>query len=278
MIDRILNIDRRYIFAVIFVVVVWALMADRPIQVPISSPVQDVFDFMERVAQIDDHPPTILISFDYGPGSDAEVQPMALALLRHAFSKGVRVAGMCIWETAPGLAKAAFETVAPEFDKKYGDDYVFLGYKSGGIAVVLNMGQDFSLAFPADAYGNRTDTLATTARISRLADFDYVITLAAGNTIDQLWVAYGQDRYKINLGGGVTAVMAPDMFPFLQTGQLNGLIPGLAGAAEYEKLIEHPGEATAGMLAQSWTHIAIVLSIVFGNVAYFISRRRDREV
>ncbi|MEW6753707.1 MAG: hypothetical protein AB1505_22410, partial [Candidatus Latescibacterota bacterium] len=61
--------------------------------------------------------------------------------------------------------------------------------------------------------------------------------------------------------------------PFLQSGQLAGMIGGLAGAAEYEQLIGHPAAATAGMLAQSVTHVIIVAFIVFGNAAYFATRR-----
>jgi len=37
---------------------------------------------------------------------------------------------------------------------------------------------------------------------------------------------------------GVTAVMAADLYPYLQSGQLVGMLAGLKGAAEYEKLVD----------------------------------------
>ena len=43
--------------------------------------------------------------------------------------------------------------------------------------------------------------------------------------------------------------MAPDLYPFLDSGQLKGLLGGLAGAAEYETLIDRSGQATKGMSA-----------------------------
>ena len=52
------------------------------------------------------------------------------------------------------------------------------------------------------------------------------------------------------------------------------MIGGLAGAAEYEKLVEIPGSATAGMRTQSIAHLIIVAFILIGNAAYFASRRR----
>ena len=38
-----------------------------------------------------------------------------------------------------------------------------------------------------------------------------------------------------------SAVMAPNYYNYLQSGQLFGLIGGLRGAAEYEELVEEPG-------------------------------------
>jgi hypothetical protein len=66
--------------------------------------------------------------------------------------------------------------------------------------------------------------------------------------------------------------MAPDLFPFLQSRQMVGLIGGLAGAAEYETLVDHPDAATSGMRPQSVTHVILIGFIVLGNVLYFLSR------
>jgi hypothetical protein len=70
--------------------------------------------------------------------------------------------------------------------------------------------------------------------------------------------------------------MASDAYPFLSTGQLVGLLGGLSGAAEYEKLIDTPGDATIGMDAQSIVHILIIVLIVLGNIAYFATRRHKQ--
>ena len=106
-------------------------------------------------------------------------------------------------------------------------------------------------------------------------DFDLVFDLAAGDSIEFWWIPYGQGKYKIPFAAGCTAVMAPDLFPFFQSGQLRGFLGGLVGAAEYEKLVELPGTATAGMSAQSVTHLIIALFIILGNAGYFLVRRRS---
>ena len=101
-----------------------------------------------------------------------------------------------------------------------------------------------------------------------------MICLASGNTPDGLWIPYGQERYKFKFGLGCTAVMAPDQYPYLQSGQMNGMMGGLAGAAEYETLINASGKATAGMGAQSFVHLIIICFIVLGNVMFFLYGRQ----
>jgi hypothetical protein len=75
--------------------------------------------------------------------------------------------------------------------------------------------------------------------------------------------------------GGTTGVTAPEMYPYYQSKQLLGLLEGLKGAAEYEKLLGYKGSATKGMDAQSTGHWMMVVFIVLGNVLYF-ARGRQR--
>ncbi|MGC4096197.1 MAG: hypothetical protein QM706_03695 [Nitrospira sp.] len=70
--------------------------------------------------------------------------------------------------------------------------------------------------------------------------------------------------------------MAPGLYPLLRSGQINGLIGGLRGAAEYESLIDRKGKAVAGMDAQSATHVAIIALVIMCNVFYFSHRRASQ--
>ena len=69
-----------------------------------------------------------------------------------------------------------------------------------------------------------------------LRDVNYAVSLGAGNPGVEAWYVFGKDKYKFELGGGCTGVMAPGLYPLLRSGQINGLIGGLRGAAEYETL------------------------------------------
>ena len=271
--DRLINIDRRIIFIFIFLGVAIPLLVDIPLPIKPTPTVRSVYDETERISGEDADRP-VLVSFSYGASTVPEMVPMTRAILRHLFSRGRKVVGICLWPEAVGIAQPIMDELAVEFGMEYGADYAFLGYKPGNLAVVLNLGQSLAGTFPFDAAGTPVGELAVLKGVRNLKDFSFVFDFAAGDSMEFWWIPFGQEKHRFPFAGGCTAVMAPDLYPFLQSKQLVGLLGGLAGAAEYETLIEAPGSATAGMEPQSVSHLIIILFIVLGNGVYFTTRRR----
>lgn len=275
--EKLLSMDRRIIFAAVALAVIGSLLVEFSLPVPATPPVQKIFDKIESL------PPGahFLLSFDYDPSSKEELQPMALALLHHCFQRGVKVIGMTHNPGGTGLAEQALNSIASIYQRKYKEDYVFLGYKPGGASLVINMGEDLHTAFLKDFYGNDTTTLPALQGVDSLRDIDYLVDLAAGVTIET-WIAFGREKYQFEMGAGCTAVIGPEMYPFLDSRQINGLMAGLKGAAEYEVLVEHKAQAFEGMRPQSVTHCLVILFVLFGNIAFFASgsfrtQRRPRR-
>ncbi len=69
-------------------------------------------------------------------------------------------------------------------------------------------------------------------------------------------------------------VNVPEIMPNLQAGQIVGIVAGMRGAAEYEIMVGKPGTAVAGMDAQSFAHVLIMLLIIVGNVGYILTRKK----
>lgn len=267
--ERMLRIDRRIIFLVIGLCTLLPLIYPVGLAINVSPEVRAVYDYIEALPEGS----VFLLSLDFDPASKPELYPQAVALLRHAFKRNLRVIGMTLWLPGTGMANEVITRIANERGKVNGKDYVFLGWSPGGSSVVINMGQDLYKAFPTD-YGNQpTKGLAVLADVQSLRDVDYVVSLAAGTTGIETWYVFGKDKYKFELGGGCTGVIAPGLYPLLRSGQINGLIGGLRGAAEYEVLIGEKGRAVAGMDAQSVTHLAIILLVILCNVFYLFIRR-----
>ena len=94
-----------------------------------------------------------------------------------------------------------------------------------------------------------------------------LVSVSAGYPGTKEWVQQVVSRYHVPMIAGVTAVSAPEYYPYLQAGQLLGLLGGMAGAAEYETLVKRPGVATRAMDAQSLAHVFVAFMIILGNVA-----------
>ncbi len=274
---KLLSVDRRIIFLFIAASIVIPALVPAPMPIKATEVVKRIYDRVESLPAGS----VILISNDYEPGSKAELYPMTVALLRHCFRKGHRVLMMSLWPGGVGMGRQALEITGKEYGKKEGDDYVLLGYKPGGFAVIVSMGQDILSAFPKDSLENSTRSLPffRETKVKTLRDIDLMVSISAGTPgIDQ-WVVYGRDQYRFDMAGGCTGVMAPDFYPYLDTGQLVGLMGAVKGAADYEALLGRKGDASIMMLPQSCAHLVIIAFVILGNIAFLaerLSRRRKR--
>jgi len=271
------TIDRRILYLVMCLVVVIPLIAMLRSTVEVTSPVQDVFNAIESLAV---HQKPLLVSVDFDPTSRAEMYPMLTAILRHAFARRVKVVELGIWQTGFGLAQRALNETATEYGMKYGEDYVFLGFKVGVDAVILGMGENIKKTFPVDARKIPLDSSPMMSSIRKLSDFGLIVSISAGTPGYQDWLLYAQARYHVRTAAGTTAVSAADAYPYLGSGQLTGLLAGMKGAAEYEALDAQHGFKQASTLAStampalSYAHIAIIILVIIGNIGFFASRRR----
>ena len=266
------NIDRRIIFTLIFVAVVWPLLQPMSLPIDVSPPVQTLYDAVEAI------PPgsIVMLGADYSPDTMPELQPMVDTFIRHAFERDLRIVVACLWPASPPLVERAIGPLAEEYGKEYGTDYVNLGYMAGGIVTLLGMGASIPNTYPSDYGGTPVGEIPLMQEVENFDDIAFVMEVSAGTPGTREWVQQVQGRYRVTLGSGTTAVGAPNFYPYVQSGQLTGLLGGLKGAAEYETLIGHPGDATKGMDAQSVVHALVVAFILLGNVVYLLSLRSKR--
>lgn len=267
------NIRREIIYTLIGMIVIIPILLGIKEKVQISPAVRSSYEAVESLNPED----VILISIDYDPASMPELQPMLKAILRHAFSKDIKVIMMIFWPLGLPIGTEGLEEVAVEFDRVYGEDYINLGYRPGDRAVMIDMGREIRNFFRTDVNEVLIDSHPMMRDIHNYNDIALIVGLEAGRW-GEYWIQYVGSRYKQRIVLGVTGVMAAETYPYLQSGQIEGLIGGLKGAAEYETLIERPGFGLTGMAAQSWAHIAIAAFIIIGNIGYFMGRRKERKL
>ena len=268
------SIDRRWIFIIIAAVVIVPLII--PVGLPIrpTDTTKDVYDSIEKLPVGS----KVLLSVEYSPSTRPENHPMTISILRHLFKNDHKVFITCLWPDGQFMAQDAINQVAKqEFNKTYGVDYVFLGFRPGNEAVVKGIVSNLRKLYTVDVYQKKIDEIPLMKGINNFKDFDFLFSSSAGfpGTIE--WVQYASDPTGIPMASGVTSIQVNEVMPYVQAGQMVGVLAGMPGAAEYEALINQKGTATSGMDAQSVAHLVIVLFIILGNVSFFIERNRSKK-
>ena len=271
---KIVSIDRRWIFLIIAAVVIVPLIF--PVGLPIrpTDTTKNVYDSIEKLPAGS----KVLLSVEYSPSTRPENHPMTISILRHLFKNNHKVFITCLCPDGQFMAQDAINQVAKqEFNKTYGVDYVFLGFRPGNEAVVKGIVSNLRKLYTVDVYQKKIDEIPLMNGINNFKDFDFLFSSSAGfpGTIE--WVQYASDPTGIPMASGVTSIQVNEVMPYVQAGQMVGVLAGMPGAAEYEALINQKGSATSGMDAQSVAHLVIVLFIILGNVSFFIERNRSKK-
>jgi hypothetical protein len=271
--DWLRNLDRRWIFLAIALLVVIPLVTGFHI-----APVKPGPESRGFYNQIQSLPPgsTVLVAGDYDPGTIAENYPMHLTAVRQLMSRNIKIIGVELYPGGPPLADQVLRIAGREYGKREGYDYVNLGYKTGNELVMSQMGSSIPRTFPTDRRGVPVSQIPVMRGIENYSQISLIVSISAGYPGTKEWVQQVVSRYHVPMVAGVTAVSAPEYYPYLQTGQLLGLLGGMAGAAEYEVLVGHPGLATKGMDAQSLAHVFVAFLIVLGNLIQRSGKRERR--
>lgn len=284
LLDYLTKLDRRVIYLILAIVVILPLVFPSTQKVRVMTPVQRLFNAVEMIPD----EKILIIDFDYDPQTQPELEPMAIALLRHAFKRRIKMAALSLYVQPLGLAKLAMDQVIEEFNSEatttadsiiYGKDYVFLGWQPPPIIPLLGMGISISDVYKTDYYGYKTDSLPMMKNVKNFNDVGLLISIS-GASAPLWWITYSQTKYGVAVGAGVTAVSASDFYAYFQTGQFSGLMIGMKGGAEYEELIEtelkiqQRRKASEALGSLTAAHITIIIFIIIGNVGYFVRRRK----
>ncbi len=290
-----MQLDRRWIYLFVAIVAVIPLLVDFNLPIPIGQEVKALYDRVESLEPGD----IVMISFDYGPSTAPENDPMADTLIRHclerdlrvialalypigALTEGIQELELCVGELDPpnGLVESS---VYP--GKFYGEDFVYLGYKDGGLATMRQMNENIHTVFPTDFFGTPVTDYPLSNEVQGYADVKFCLSVATG-IFGEWWANLVNAQYGLPVAVGCTAVSAPKYFAYYEAGQMFALLGGLKGAAEYERLVRdaYPRVDAAttaqtfyagkGSNVQAFVYSVITIFIILGNVGFLLERRR----
>lgn len=261
---RLQNIDRRIIYTVVFVVL--AVPMFKPLMLPleITRETRASYEAVEALPE----GAVVMFCTAIAPGTQAELEPQSVAMIKHFINRNLKVIFAPTAAESPRYCDRYAE-MCTEAGYSEGVDFVVLPYLAGGETLFGAIATDLKSTYtsvPAGQY-ELWDS------VGGAEDLDLFVDCGGGES--QRWaIGHVHARHGTPTIALITAVILAVCQPYFTSRQFVGMVSGLNGAAEYEVLAQVPGLAAAGMDAQSLGHAWVILTIVLGNVAYFITRTR----
>jgi hypothetical protein len=275
MVDRIYNFlsIKQILYGLMWVLVLIILL--NPIGVPmgISTTTTAVYNYMGKLPQN----PKLFVDIYYEPAAATEVQPQIGAIFRQIIGMAPKIVFVSTTNTGPIMFEKLKAYVPDVFAQlKYGDDYVYLGYLTGGETAAAALAKGIKEAVAKDNYGQSTASMPIFNIADKATDFNLMVLVTSGTDPVEYYVRQWNTPFKVPLLFCVLSVIAPSVQPFVSSGQAIGMLSGQKAAAEYELLIKKPASAVAAMDAQSVTHVLIIIFIVLGNALYWSMRLSNK--
>jgi hypothetical protein len=224
----------------------------------------------------------VLVAFEYEPDAAGELDASAEAILNHLMTRGATIYALSSKPTGSTIAQSVLERVGSEYDYTYGDDWINLGYVSGGAQGVngLLLGTPSGAPSPLDRdfRGEPADLGGT--RLAAM-NLDMVVVLAARPEDVRVWVEQVGQPSGIPMMAAVSASGAPLVYPYWAQGQqLQGVMAGLIDATAYTADLRS-GQLPASLHGRwdglAFGSIAAAGAIAVGGVLAGVSTWRRRQ-
>jgi hypothetical protein len=167
---------------------------------------------------------------------------------------------------------------------EYGKDWVNLGYQVGGYLRIQNIPKSDNLVelFGKDVRGNNLADIPAFQSVKSLKQIRLLAEFTGLVGVFDTYVQFfkGKD-YNPGFVHGCTSITIPEAFIYLESGQIQGLLEGIAGAAWYSELLQMkfpsriPDKSAVLNTGLGVAHLVIILLVAIGNIMFFVRRRRE---
>ena len=277
LLDKLQNIDRRWIYLLTWLFVLFPLLNPLGLPVPIGRESQVWKEYLDNIP----NDSVIMFSMDYGVSGMPELFPMTVSTMHYLWSNcqanNWKIVVVAFWVQGPLVFDTVLDQLNPEstYGVEYGVDWIELGWIPGSETGMAALATDIWGQAPRDFIEDQPLTAHPIMENIRTAeDVDLIISIETGTPGLPEWLRQWETPFGVPIIVGCIGVSVPGMAPYLASGQLSALMPGLTSSGEFEVLINRPGLAVAGLDAVSMSHLLVVCLVLIGNIAYFASGRK----
>ena len=283
--NRLQTIDRRIIYAVLLIVILIPLFFPITLKTYPSKQSQDFYDTIERIAK---ETPNKLVIIDgwWSPGTRGENQWQTQAIMTHLMARHLHFAILSFDTQNNTVTQTQIvEPLARRYGYVYGRDYVNWGFRPppSFVPTLKGLVTDIPHTIKKDYKGTPIEQIPVMKGIKTRDDIGAVVEVTPSATAEN-WLGLFEQNNNPPFLFAPTAVMAPTYYPYLDTGQMAGMLTGIKGAGDYEglligaNLLDKPSFGTRAAGALSLVYALIILLIILGNVGYYAGRIAERRL
>lgn len=208
----------------------------------------------------------ILLATDYDPALASELEASAAPVINHFLLKGTHFALISTNPTGPALGDQFLISLGSSHPDIY-TGHTNLGYLAGGLVGISFFANNPTEAKEFDGEGFPVWETKALEGITRLSDFAALIIMTDNSDTGRLWIeqtntAIGDTPFLMIL----SAQAEPMIRPYLDAGQIQGLVTGLAGGKVYEQSYATPFQARVYWDSFGFGILSIVVFISIGSL------------
>ncbi|MCB0352935.1 MAG: hypothetical protein KDD64_05395 [Bdellovibrionales bacterium] len=282
------NLDRRVIYLFVILAVALPIAFQyrvTPARLPSAEKFYDVIESMDpKEGGI------ALVSLDFGPNTKAENEPQAKVVIEHLMRRRIPIALLTQYALAEGFLKSVPEEIAADLMREYpgevweyGKDWVNLGFRPGNLLFVQSLAKskDMAAELKRDVFGTSLKNLSVFRNVKTIRDVRLLAEFTGLVGVFDTYIQFFQtEDYVPVFGHGCTSITIPEAYIYLDSGQLDGLLEGIAGAAWYSELLSQKfsgRKEDSSMVintALGVAHLTIIFFVLFGNIMGALGGRK----
>lgn len=265
-----MNLPTWLYFGLIIAAMAYITLYPLGFPIPISDQTRNVYALVEELQPGD----IMFVDMGYESGTIAFMEPGMVAIFRHAMTNGVKLVIVSTGVESPMLVGRLMDKVKPEsFGYVYGEDWVHLGYIAGGEPSYASLLGDINGLVTEDYQGTPTSELPLMAELGAPTHEKIALVgvWTAGGDVVEGWIRQAAVRYDLTFFTEVNEMMVPTILPYYPI-NVDGIINGGIGAAEYENLSGFSGEAIKLSDMMTMGGLVVLVFLILGNIGYLMTK------
>jgi uncharacterized membrane protein YidH (DUF202 family) len=290
------NLDRRIVYFVLLAAMSLPFIWHYSLPIYPDTTTKQFYNTIEEIAKDEDaQDKVVMVLHNWGPGTSGENKPQFDVIMRHLIRANLDFVFVCtiadpvfhdtamltFEESVQIEARKAKDRGEEPRELVYGEDYLNFGYINAPTFATFAEGVVTS---PRELYGTdyrfkrslREDSFPLLERFREVDDIAAVLIVSAGDESKDISGLVKSKHPELKIGAATMGIVANDLYPYVKSGQLFGMINSQRGASEYRTLLD--GDTTTPLdNAMSAGKTTLLGLLLVGNAAFLLVRWGQRR-